>query len=127
MELFTNKFHVHKLQTFLTKNIQQQHATNLTPSKFIQTLKKNKHNIFHEDDMPGSNVGPIHGLALQLYARGIIGIEVADRTKIGTKHLHGKHLRITLPAKDFGEEVGFMPAYTILESYHGLNTVTVNN
>lgn len=47
-------------------------------------LKREQHNIFHKDDIPGSNVGPIQGLVLQLYARGIIGVGVADTTKIGT-------------------------------------------
>ncbi len=71
--------------------------------------------------------GPVHGLALQLYALGIIGIDVADTTKIGTERLDTSHLRITLPAKDFGGEVGFMPVYAVMDSYHGLNTVSVNN
>eukprot|EP00986_Skeletonema_menzelii_P013052 scaffold7400_cov122-Skeletonema_menzelii.AAC.1 len=128
MQHFTNRFHANKLKSFLTNNIQQQQTTtHQTPSKFIQALKKEKNNIFHKEEIPSRHMGPIHGLALQLYARDIIGIEVADTTKIGTEHINKKHLRITLPAKDFGDEVGFVPVYTVLESYRGLNTVSVNN
>ena len=70
-------------------------------------------------------MGPIHGLALQLFARDIIGVEVADTAKVGTLHFNRNHLRITLPAKDFGDEVGVLPVYTVLESYLGLNIVQV--
>ncbi|KAL7494759.1 hypothetical protein ACHAWT_004607 [Skeletonema menzelii] len=71
----TNRFHANKLKSFLTNNIQQQQTTtHQTPSKFIQALKKEKNNIFHKDEIPSRHMGPIHGLALQLYARDIIGI-----------------------------------------------------
>ena len=40
MKHFTHPFHVRKLQSFLTKNIQQQTTTAMTPSKLIQSLKK---------------------------------------------------------------------------------------
>eukprot|EP00984_Skeletonema_dohrnii_P009330 scaffold3571_cov78-Skeletonema_dohrnii-CCMP3373.AAC.2 len=118
MKHFTHPFHVRKLKSFLTKNIQQQPTTAMTPSKFIQSLKKEACNIFHKDDIPVREMGPIHGLALQLYAKDIIGIQVGDTAKVGTPRFNRNHLRVTLPAMDFGDEVGLMPVYTVLESYH---------
>eukprot|EP00579_Thalassiosira_antarctica_P016548 CAMPEP_0201938932 /NCGR_PEP_ID=MMETSP0903-20130614/42221_1 /ASSEMBLY_ACC=CAM_ASM_000552 /TAXON_ID=420261 /ORGANISM="Thalassiosira antarctica, Strain CCMP982" /LENGTH=49 /DNA_ID= /DNA_START= /DNA_END= /DNA_ORIENTATION= len=41
-------------------------------------------------------MGPIHALLLQLVSKGIIQVEVADVTKVGTEKLGKDHLMVTL-------------------------------
>ena len=65
-------------------------------------------------------MGPIHALALQLVAKGIIGIEVSDRTKIGTDKLKNDHFVISLP-NGVDANGAFVPAYTIATKYDSLN------
>ena len=84
-------------------------------NEFIKLLKNNKQDIFHEDDVPGQFMGPIHALALQLYAKGIIRLAVSDSTKVGTDKLNNKHI-VVLMASGIDEDGFSMPAL-FLDSY----------
>ena len=64
--------------------------------EFIKVLKKHKEDYFHKNDVPKQLMGPIHGLALQLLAKGIIELQVSDHTKVGTKELNDKHILVAL-------------------------------
>ena len=65
---------------------------------------------------------PTHGLLLQLVARDIIHMHVADSTNVGTDKVGGIHVSFRLSyAKDAdGTDVH---AYTLDQSWFGLNTV----
>ena len=53
--------------------------------EFIKVLKVNKIDYFHEDNVPMKLMCPIHALAMQLLAKGIVVLKVSDYTKIGTE------------------------------------------
>ena len=86
---------------------------------FMKTLKAKKDNLFHADDVPKHFMGPLHALALQLFAKEIIGFRISDTTKIGTNDLKVEHVLINLPMASVAGEV--MPAYVVNDSYSGLN------
>ena len=50
-------------------------------------------------------MGPFHGLALQLVAKGIVAIEVEDKSKLGTEKIVQNDLILTLPegVDEFGD------------------------
>ena len=77
-------------------------GSTITPDGIISIVKSNKTTIFHDDDIPTSHVGPIHALCLQLLAKGIIKLAIADEyTKhIGSFGLMQKHVVVRL-----GEEI----------------------
>ena len=93
---------------------------------FIKLLKKNKDLIFHKDDVPtGKKVGQIHGLFLQLIAKGIISYEVKDHTKIGTEKLRQEDLFLVCPKKKVQLE-GIeccRPGYMVDSMWEGMNLV----
>ena len=65
---------------------------------FVKALKVHKTDIFHKSDVPSTFIGPIHALAVQLLAKGIIKLIVSDGTKVGTKYLNDKHILVSLTA-----------------------------
>lgn len=95
-----------------------------TCSDLISALKSGKDKIFHPDNMPNKNVGQIHGLALQLLAKGIIGLDVVDKSMIGTKRtkqLGKKNLVVKLLNAD--DEGMSMPAYLLTNAFDGMNII----
>ena len=90
-------------------------------SELISTLKSGKDKIFHPVIMPKKNMGQIHGLALQLLAKGIIGLDVEDKSKIGTPHLGKKNLVIKLLNAD--DDGMSMPAYLLTNAFDGMNFI----
>ena len=78
--------------------------------------------IFHVDDCPGVNMGPIHALMLQLLGKEIIALGVSDSTKIGTFDLSDSHVILTLPNGKIAQNLSF-PAYTIDSYWEGLNWI----
>ena len=97
-------------------------ATTTSCADFIKVLKAKKEDIFHASNVPNKRMGPIHALALQLLARGIISVDVVDRTKLGTDKLREEHLTVSLPNAPDSDGCVF-PAYTIPSTWNGLNIV----
>ena len=84
-------------------------------------MKAKKYVLFHKDDIPSTMMGPIHVIALQLLSKGIILFNIADKTKIGDeKKLNIDHVIVTLPVSNNARDTP-MPAYSIEESWSGLN------
>ena len=98
-------------------------GTGKAPScpELIKVLKSGKGKIFHPDNMPKRNMGQIHGLALQLVGKGIICLDVDDKTKIGTHQLTKKNLVIKLLNKD--DDGMSMPAYLLTNAFDGMNII----
>ena len=94
---FTKRVRKAGVQSLLCEKVD---GAKVTVAGFIKLLKKNKDLIFHKDDVPkGKRVGQIHGLFLQLVAKGIISYEVKDHTKIGTDKLRQEDLFVVCPKK----------------------------
>ena len=98
-------------------------GTGKAPSctELIKVLKSGKGKIFHPDNMPRRNMGQIHGLTLQLVGNGIIGLDVDDKTKIGTHQLTKKNVVIKLLNKD--DDGMSMPAYLLTNAFDGMNII----
>ena len=56
-------------------------------ASFLKTLKKEKKQLFHRDD----------AVCLQMVAKGIISMNVTDRTKVGTDKITRKDVAVTCP------------------------------
>ncbi len=90
-----------------------------TCAELIKHIKSAKDTIFHADNIPKQNTGPIHGLALQLLAKRIIGLSAGDSTKIGIDKLAKKHLLVKpLNLDDGGLS---MPSYLMDDAFSGMN------
>ena len=59
-------------------------------------MKEDKRSIFAKGYVPGQNDALVHALALQLVARGIIGLSVPDNTLVGTYCLKSDDIRVSL-------------------------------
>ena len=90
-----------------------------TCTELIKHLKSGKEKIFHADNVPKQNTGPIHGLALQLLAKRIIGLSVGDSTKVGTDTLAKKHLIVKLLNTD--DDGLSMPSYIVDNAFSGMD------
>lgn len=117
---FTKRVHRDKLQCFLSATVFTPRDRPSAPA-FMKALKSAKGTLFHENDVPKKLTGQIHGLALQLVAKGIIKLDVSDKTKIGTKHFKVDDVCISLPVTKVNGVP--LPAYAIDDSYSGLNTI----
>jgi len=84
--------------------------------------KPKKHLIFRKDHMPKTTMGQYHALALQLVAKGVIGLDVTETSKIGTNKLTINHIGINLPNAYDGDGI-ILPAYMLDHVYGGLNSV----
>ena len=71
-------------------------------------------------------MGPFRGLALQLLAKGIVALEIEDKSKLGTKKIVQNDLIVTLPegVDEFGD---IFPTFMTDFAYNGLDSVTVGN
>ena len=105
------------LHVLLTKLFSSTKAP--TCNELIKHLKSGKEKIFHADNVPSRNTGPIHGLALQLLAKRIIGLSVGDSTKVGTDKLANKHLIVKLLNSD--DDGLSMPSYLMDDAFSGMN------
>ena len=50
---------------------------------FEKVLKVYKEEYFVNGDVPGSAMGPIHCLILQLLAKGVVELRVTHKSKVG--------------------------------------------
>ena len=71
----------------------------------MKMLKANKQSIFHTDNLPKTNMGQYHALALQLVAKGVIALDVTETSKIGTNKLSTDHIGIILPNASNGDGI----------------------
>ena len=65
---------------------------------------------------------PIHALALQLLAKGIIELKVSDQTKVGTDNLNDTHIIVGLTNACNSEGI-MMPTFCMEESWSGLSYI----
>ena len=93
-------------------------------ASFLKTLKAKRQKLLHKDDVPkGKDMGQVHAVCLQMIAKGIIALNVTDRTKVGTGQVAKKHLAVTCPrAKRIvdGDEC-WCPGFMVDELWEGLN------
>ncbi|KAL7529160.1 hypothetical protein ACHAXR_002820 [Thalassiosira sp. AJA248-18] len=116
---FTGRFYKSKMQSLLTTTVVSPKPQPKYKS-FIQSIKAKKDEIFHPDDVPHKLMGPIHALALQMLAIGIIELHVSDTTKIGTDKLSDSHVLIRVPnATD--ERGTIMSEHGIHSLWDGMN------
>ena len=100
-------------------------STNITTGKpftgndLIRTIKEK--NIFHKDNIPGTNTYKIHGLDLQLLATKMIDFAVSTTAKLGSTKLRSKYVHIIIPNS---QENGLvLPSYMIDSIWDSINTV----
>ena len=96
--------------------------SNVTPKALIKMLKSNKQLIFHEDHIPKTTIGQYHALALQLVAKGVIGLDVTETSKIGTNKLTTDHIGLIFLNASDGDEI-ILPAYMLDHMYAGLTSL----
>ena len=97
VEFYGGRFYKRQLTSILTANVFSDEKTHY--KAFIKTLKEKEDILVHEDDKPGSLMGPIHALALQLLSTGIISFGIKNHRKIGeAKILNDTHIIMNLPA-----------------------------
>ena len=93
-------------------------------ASFLETPKKEKKQLFHEDDVPkGTGMSQVHAICLQMVAKEIISMNVTDRTKVGTDKITRKDVVMTYPrAKRCvdGDEC-WCPGFMVDELWEGLN------
>ena len=65
---------------------------------------------------------PIHALCLQMVAKGIIALDVSDKTKVGTEDLQSSHVVITSRTGKTADG-NDMLAQSIVENWKGLSCV----
>jgi len=97
----------------------------LTPAAFMKLMKENKTRIFHADRIPKTNTGQHHALALQLFANGIIQLEMINNSKLGSNKITNDDFHITLPNAKCDDGL-FLPAYMISPSYNCMTTIENN-
>ena len=85
-------------------------------------LKSNKHLIFHENHIPKTTMGQYHALVLQLIAKGVIGLDVSETSKIGTNKLSTDNIGIILPNASNGDGI-ILPVYMLDHVYAGMTSL----
>ena len=98
----------------LIVNMQQQ--THYT--KFVKQIKEKKDIVYDKDSIPG-DAAPIHALCLQLLAKGIVKLNIENKSLIGTSNLEAKHIDVSLST----ENVNGYPSLAILnnKNWEGIN------
>ena len=61
----------------------------------MKQIKDKKDIVFHKDNIPG-DAAPIHALCLQLLAKGIVELNIENKSLVGTDKLEAKHVNISL-------------------------------
>jgi hypothetical protein len=110
------------MQSFLTITFMA--GTEITGPVFLKKLKTSKDDFFHKDHVPGDHdVAPLHALALQLVASGILVFDLNDKSKAGTEKLSENNaiLKLGITRDDDGNE---MPAFMVDTCWRGLSTVS---
>ena len=95
------------------------------PRAFVKTLKLKKEFFFHKDHVPKTNMGQIHGLCLQMLARGIIGLRSSDPSKVGTDKFDENDVVVCLldAVDETDPDKCLQPAYTLPERWHGMTFI----
>ena len=115
----TGRIHRDKLCCFL---ITFATGCTRTTSALIKSIKSKKDEIYHKDDVPNKMMGPIHALCLQLVAKSIIELAIADdkRNLIGKTDLSPLNVIVRLVIN------GNDPAVMNDTAWEGFNLVTCN-
>ena len=93
-------------------------------ASFLKTLKGARQKLCHKDDVPkGKEMGQVHAVCLQMIAKGIISLNVTDRTKVGTDKIEKKHLAVTCPRakRNVDGDECWCPGFMVDELWEGLN------
>jgi superfamily II DNA helicase RecQ len=118
---FTGLIYRRRLQSLLTITFLS--GKEISGAGLLTKLKKSKAEFFHEDHIPGDHdAAPIHALALQLVAAGILEFDLNDKSKAGTKKLSEKNAILKLGITDDGDG-NEMPAFMLDSSWIGITTV----
>ena len=88
---FTGRVNRVHIQSVVTTLIMQ--YNNVTVQALKDAFWTAKERVFHADSRP-KNKGPIHALCLQLFAKGIIHLDISNHTKIGTETIMDKDVSI---------------------------------
>ena len=111
--------------------IEKVHSTpkGVSVSNFVKAMKSSKDAIFHPKDVPKKSMGQIHALALQMFANGIIALDVKDTAKIGTDKLLLEHMSIKLPTGTQMRRGNAqrLPAFMMDKFWDGINTYAVSD
>jgi hypothetical protein len=93
-----------------------------TTGALVKFIKSKKDEIYHIDDVPNRMMGPIHALCLQLVAKSIIELAIADdkRNLIGKTDLSPLNVIVRLVIN------GNDPAVMNDTAWEGFNLVTCN-
>ena len=93
-----------------------------TTGALIKSIKSKKDEIYHVDDVPNKMMGPIHALCLQLVAKSIIELAIADdkRNLIGKTDLSPLNVIVRLVIN------GNDPAVMNDTAWEDINLVTCN-
>ena len=90
----------------------------------MKAMKQARKTIFHRDDVPRiGKEGQVHGVCLQMMARGLTALRVTDNTKIGTDKLTRSHLCVVCPNTKRVQDgnVLWSPGYMRDECWEGFN------
>ena len=97
--LYTGRFYLQKLKGVLAREVMVKHGGKMHWTAFKKVLKVYQKKYFVTGDMPGSAMGPIHGLIFQLLVKGAVELRVTDKSKVGREKLNDYHAEIGLTAK----------------------------
>ena len=114
------------LQSLLADKV---HGSSKTIGQFVKLMKAHKGLIFHEDDVPGREMGQVHALCLQMIAKGIIVLKVDDKTKVGTDKTTRRELAATCPiVKRARNGLTYCyESYRMDEMWEGINVYSLPN
>ena len=98
-------------------------------SNVVKAMKSSKNAILHPKDVRKKSMGQIHALVLQMFANGIIALDVKDTTKIGTDKLLLQHMSIKLSTETQMRRGNAqrLPAFMMENFWDGINTYAVSD
>ena len=94
-----------------------------TINHFIKLLYDAREQIWHSSCVPNKLMGPVHALALKLFASGIVHMIVLgkDTEKIGTEMLHSKNIGVCIAIQNVGGVRS--PSYSNESAWESINHV----
>ena len=120
---FTKRVNKAGLQPLLTTKVLGA-VDKLSVADFMKAMKQARKTIFHRDDvLVIGKEGQVHGSCLQMMARGLIALRVADNTKAGTDKLTRTHLCVVCPNAKRVQDGNILqaPGYMRDECWKGFN------
>ena len=120
---YTKRVNKEELQPLQADKV---HGSSKTAGNFVKLMKAHKGLIFHEDDVPGREMGRVHALCLQMTAKGIIELKMDDETKMGTDKVTRRELSVACPIitckRVRNGLTYYYESYRMDEMWEGINT-----